>query len=141
MKILPTTRDAPCDVAFTSETIPVVRGPRAGWLWFRKWLFLKSKRVVMAYDVWDEDESERDENDALDDEAEEEVACPHCGRFIYEDSVRCPYCHLYVEGDLVVTNRRGGWNLLYRLAAVTLLALFLGPALLMLWMLLRHGLP
>jgi hypothetical protein len=94
----------------------------------------------MAYDAWDKDESEWDEDDSQDDESEEEVPCPHCGRVIYEDSVQCPYCHYYVEEDLAVAER-SWWNALSRLAAVTLLAIFLGPALLMLWMLLRHGLP
>lgn len=92
----------------------------------------------MAYDAWDEDEPELDENDAQEDESETEVPCPHCGRAIYEDSVQCPYCHFYVEEDLAGAER-SWWHSLTRVTAVTLLAIFLGPALLMLWMLLRHG--
>ena len=96
----------------------------------------------MAYDAWDQDEFDPYEGESPDEsENADEVPCPHCSRLIYEDSVQCPFCHLYVEGGLTATRQLSSWHLLYRLAAVTLIVIFLGPVALMLWMLLRHGLP
>jgi hypothetical protein len=50
--------------------------------------------------VWDEPE---DEDDAWDDDDSATVACPNCGRQVYEDAEQCPHC-----GEYIIPGASGG---------------------------------
>lgn len=50
-------------------------------------------------DWFQESDDEFDEADYPDDEADdstETVACPSCGREVYEEAEQCPYCGSYI---------------------------------------------
>jgi uncharacterized paraquat-inducible protein A len=34
-----------------------------------------------------------------DDDGSETIACPYCGKQVYEDAGRCPYCENYLSGE------------------------------------------
>ncbi len=43
--------------------------------------------------------SERDEpleEDLADGEESEMVRCPHCGKYVYEETVKCPHCNDWI---------------------------------------------
>jgi len=42
-----------------------------------------------------------------EDDETEVVACPHCGREVYEDAERCPHCGQYILPDQA--HAAGGW--------------------------------
>jgi len=76
-----------------------------------------------SYEKADEDDERSDVTDAEgpseedlaaygegSDEPSETVACPHCGREIYEDSDRCPHCGMNVVfGRDPAKSRRWAW--------------------------------
>lgn len=63
----------------------------------------------MAYDDEEHDWElpEPDEDD--DDDSVETVACPSCGRQIYEEAEQCPYCHTYVTHSTSVLAGKPIW--------------------------------
>ena len=88
----------------------------------------------MSDNDWDADV---DDADDVDQPPEDDcLPCPECGAVIYDDSVQCPRCGTYLPADNY-GNETGWWYWLCRLAIILLLILFLGPALLMLALLLR----
>lgn len=66
----------------------------------------------MAYDDEyddEEDDWELPEPDEDDDDSIETVACPSCGRQIYEEAEECPYCHQYVTHSTSVLAGKPIW--------------------------------
>lgn len=87
----------------------------------------------MGYRVHDGEEWERpgDEDDDFDSEEpdgddfdsdDETIACPHCGRDIYEDTPRCPHCHEHVTRDDRTSVSKPWW--IYVTVALLLLTMF-----------------
>ena len=53
-------------------------------------------------------DDEYPDEDQLDDDATETLACPHCGAEVYEDAEYCPVCDNYITPD---ANARSAWPL------------------------------
>lgn len=71
----------------------------------------------MSYDD-DDDDWEAPEPDDEDDDSLETVACPSCGRQIYEEAEQCPYCHEYVTHSTSVLSGKPLWFLLLAILGV-----------------------
>ena len=61
-----------------------------------------------ADDGWDDD-GDVDFGDDSDDGDEPTIACPHCGREIFEDSPRCPSCERYLSQEDTAAPRKPLW--------------------------------
>lgn len=73
----------------------------------------------MGYDDEDEyDDWELPEPDEDDDESAETVACPACGRPIYEEAEQCPYCHEYVTHSTSVLVGKPLWYIALALLGI-----------------------
>lgn len=58
----------------------------------------------------DDDEQEIDGDvDEVDSEDDIAIACPACGREIYEDAPQCPYCGEYVVSQPATWKSRPQW--------------------------------
>ncbi|HKB37669.1 MAG TPA: hypothetical protein VKD72_14575 [Gemmataceae bacterium] len=55
---------------------------------------------------WDADEAV---DDALGEDSDSTIACPHCKREIHEDSQRCPYCEQYISEEDAPPSRKPWW--------------------------------
>ncbi len=44
-----------------------------------------------------------------EDDAEDTIECPSCGREIYEGVIQCPYCRAFLFGDSPAERRARGW--------------------------------
>ena len=83
-------------------------------------------------DELDIDDESFDADDAPYDE------CPQCGAAIFDDAPQCPSCGSYVTFDRSVwSGKPGWWVLLGKLGVFAVIVALLGPAVLMLWMLLQ----
>jgi len=63
--------------------------------------------------TWNHDNADdRDAPQAIDlqeDNDDDTVNCPSCGRVIHEDAPRCPYCGQWVFDDTPAARRSRGW--------------------------------
>jgi hypothetical protein len=50
-----------------------------------------------------------DEDDWDDEDGEETIPCPYCGRQIHEDTPRCPHCENYISEEDEKPSRRKPW--------------------------------
>jgi hypothetical protein len=63
-------------------------------------------------------DEEYPDEDRLDDEATETIACPHCGAEVYQDAAVCPACGTYLTPDTSVWSDRPLWWTLLALVGV-----------------------
>lgn len=49
------------------------------------------------------------DEDIRDDDEPEMVRCPHCHKFIYEETVKCPHCDDWIIDRPGDDSRRSGW--------------------------------
>jgi len=68
----------------------------------------------------DDESSGRDDPDPRDLASDDFITCPHCGKFIHEDSVACPYCKMNVLDPL-----RPGINPLWFVITAIFVAVFI----------------
>jgi hypothetical protein len=62
------------------------------------------------YEELERDEPQQADIDELGDDGSDTLACPSCGREIYEDSDRCPYCGNWVVLCGSAECRRPWWK-------------------------------
>ncbi len=76
---------------------------------------------------WDEDDRDLPQPIDLDDDGDDTIDCPHCGRSVYEDAAQCPYCGQWIEGELSPAARRARgwfWPIMVSLAVAIILVLW-----------------
>jgi predicted nucleic acid-binding Zn ribbon protein len=59
-----------------------------------------------------------------DDDGEDTVPCPHCGKAVYEDAERCPYCETYLSEEDAPA-RNPWWIILGALGVLAAVALWI----------------
>ncbi len=83
----------------------------------------------MTADDWD-DEYEDDESDL--DEGSSTLRCPSCRHVVYYDAEQCPHCGQYILDEDLPSSSSAAWTSIWRVTAVVLLLLFVGPVIAML---------
>jgi hypothetical protein len=76
--------------------------------------FTVARRVVEE-DDWDDNGSDWEDDkfeDIPDDSEAATIQCPHCRRYIHEDSQRCPYCEHYISEEDAPPSRKSWWIIL-----------------------------
>ena len=77
---------------------------------------------------WEEDSVDRewvDESDMTDDEAiPDEVSCPICGEWVYEDAEKCPHCGNWIVPSLGGARSRPWWWIVIVIVMVLLILRF-----------------
>jgi len=65
----------------------------------------------MVFDDFDNDDKFMPQEIDLgwDDDDEDTVPCPNCGKWIHEDAALCPHCRQFVISDVPATYRSRGW--------------------------------
>lgn len=82
--------------------------------------------------AWDEYENNDDSDfdDEPDDQEDDTIACPRCGRAVFDDAPQCPYCGNYITTDTGVWSDKPAWLvLMYKTIAVLLIVSLLGSGL------------
>ena len=71
---------------------------------------------------WSDDELDEREypgdDDDFDDSDLETVACPKCGRQVYEEAEQCPHCGEYITHDTRVWSGKPWWWIVLALAGI-----------------------
>ena len=88
----------------------------------------------MAWDEFDNSDDSDFDDDGFDNEPDDQgddtIACPSCGRAIYDDAPQCPYCGAYVTTDTGVWSDKPAWIVvIYKTIAVLLIVSLLGSGL------------
>ena len=55
-----------------------------------------------------------------DDDSYDVVACPNCGREVFEDADQCPYCSFYITSTTSPWRDRPTWWIVLGIAGVVL---------------------
>ncbi len=61
------------------------------------------------YDPDDPDAPLPEDLEDGDEDADEIITCPNCGRSLHEEAAMCPHCGEWIIGDSLAVQRSMGW--------------------------------
>jgi hypothetical protein len=60
-----------------------------------------------------------------DEEGDDTVPCPYCGKDVYEGAERCPYCAHYLSQEDAPARRQPWWIIFGALAVLAVVAMWI----------------
>lgn len=75
-------------------------------------------------DDWQPDDDDISLEELAEQDADQTVPCPYCGKLIHEDSQRCPSCEYYISEEDAPPSRKPWWIIIGILVTLTIAILW-----------------
>jgi predicted nucleic acid-binding Zn ribbon protein len=73
----------------------------------------------------DEDWDDSEPDEPVDEDDDDTIPCPYCGKSIHEDSERCPHCESYISREDAPPARRPLWLIIGAVAGLAVVYMWI----------------